>query len=190
MKKTTLHITLLGLLLVPSFAFAEEITLAIGTSTVSTSTSSSINTPSIKPFTICSQEAIERRDTNIASSRQTYNVAMTNALTERKNREKAAIAVEDQDKKKDAIRSSVDSYKNQTKAAQNMLTQTRKALWQSFENDIKNCRDTEESTIAKDNQPEEKVAKIIKKTEENEVKTITETIKDKIETFLSLFSTN
>lgn len=192
MKKSTFTLTLLGLLLFPGFAYAEEIILAVGTSSVSISTSTASSTPPAKPFTICSQEAIERRDTNIASSRSTYNIAMTNALTERKNREKAAVAIENEEKKKDAIRLSVDSYKNQTKAAQNTLTQTRKALWQTFENDIKNCRDAEESVISKDTQPEEKTKNTAMKkpTEEVEVKTMKETIKDKIETFFSLFNNN
>ncbi len=197
MKKTTLTFTFLSFLLLPSFVNAQEIALT-GTNVVTASTSSSTleATVSIKPFTLCSQEAIEKRDTDIAASRSTYNIMMTNALHERKNKEKAAIAKEDSKDKKDAIKVSVDTYKNHTKGAQNTLTQTRKILWQNFENDIKKCRGIEEQSISnqpttlKTGEPSEKAdpAVIMRKAEELEVKTIKETIKGKIDTFFSLFN--
>ena len=200
MKKTTLTLTFLSSLLLPTFVSAEEISLpGIGV-VISSSSSQSSTTEAVvpvKPFTLCSQEAIEKRDTDIASSRSAYNITMTNALNERKNREKAAIAIEDEKDKKDAIKLSVDTYKNQTKAAQNTLTQTRKIVWQNFENDIKRCRDTEGQAAS--NQPMmlksvesgergESAAMMMRKVEEPEMKTIKETIKGKIDTFLSLFN--
>lgn len=209
MKKTTLTFTFLSFLLLPSFVSAQEIALvdinigSTSSSLVSSSTVSSSTTEAIvilKPFTLCSQEAIEKRDTDIAASRSAYNITMTNALNERKNREKAAIALEDGKDKKDAIKVSVDTYKDQTKDAQNTLTQTRKILWQNFENDIKKCRDTEDqstphqSAMLKTAKPSEKAepAMMMRKVEEPEVKTITETIKetikDKIDTFFSFFN--
>ena len=91
---------------------------------------------STSTLTECSQQAIEDRDTAIANSRTLYNNAMTKALTERKNREKAAIAMKTEEERKIAIKASVENYKNQAKAAQNALTQARKLAWQTFENDI------------------------------------------------------
>lgn len=203
MKKNTLTL-LLGIFLLPTFAYAEELTLAMGTSTTITAstteesaTSTKANTPPIKSFTVCSQEAIEKRDTHIGSSRSSYNVSMTNALNERKNREKAAVAIVDASDKKDAIKVSVDTYKNQTKAAQNTLTQTRKIVWQEFEDDIKRCREIEdqlvnrapiEKTTATDEQPSMNTRMMKVEEVAPEPKTIKETIKAQIETFFSLFN--
>lgn len=191
------------LILSPSFAYAEMSELAIGTTSASVITSSSSEIvkeemPSIKSFTECSQEAIEQRDTNIAASRSAYNVTMTNALNERKNREKAAIALKDEKERKEAIKASVDTYKNQTKTAQNTLTQARKVLWQTFENDIKQCRETaeqltEDTAFSSSTTTEEKPTRMMKigedsDTKTSDTKTIKETIKNQIETFFSLFN--
>ena len=107
----------------------ESLILVEASSTVEASSSAST-------LTECSQQAIEDRDTAIANSRTLYNNAMTKALTERKNREKAAIAMKTEEERKIAIKASVENYKNQAKAAQNALTQARKLAWQTFENDI------------------------------------------------------
>ena len=202
MKKNTFALTATILLLLPTLTHAQEGLLAMeATTTISVveNEETATTTPTIKSFTVCSQEAIEKRDTNIATSRSAYNVTMTNALNERKNREKAAVAIEDLGNKKEAIKLSADTYKNQTKVAQNTLTQARKSIWQTFENDIKRCREIEDQLVKRTNSEkatttEEKVApaarSMMMKTvvEEPETKTIKETIKTQIETFFSLFN--
>lgn len=185
MKKISINIALLAAILVPSFAYADELA-------VITSTSSSVeimaSTTQVMTFTTCSQEAIEKRDTSIAASRSAYNVTMTNALNERKNREKAAIALTVESEKKDAIKNSVDAYKNQVRVAQNTLTQLRKVAWQDFEDDIKECRTLETTAEATSTEEKPLGRAMMMKVEEAENKTIKETIKGKIETFFSLFN--
>ncbi len=200
MKNKILTLGLGFMAFVPLYTYAEEspINLTSTSSIVISSTSTiTLGTISPKTFTMCSQEAIEVRDTNIASSRTTYNIAMTNALLERKNSEKAAIALKKDDSKKDALKLSVETYKHQTKSAQVTLTQARKLTWQTFDNDIKKCRDLEETEATPttlDEQPTTVIdptpfsKKIEKLESKEEVKTIKETLKAQFESFKSLFN--
>jgi DNA repair ATPase RecN len=185
--------------LLPFYAHAEESHLAMATTTQTTqevAVSQSSSTEEVKDlpedFTVCSQEAIEKRDTNIASSRSVYNTAMTNALKERKNREKAAVAIENDDDKKAAIKASVTAYKNTTKAAQTILTQARKVAWQEFEDDIKQCRTTQEEELNKkvDLTTESSVSQKMTggKNLESESKTIKDALKEQFEAIRSLFN--
>jgi hypothetical protein len=135
-----------------------------------------------KLFTECSQNAIEVRDTKLSTSRSTYNTAMTQALNERKNREKLAVAVSGEQPKKNAMKTSVETYKNQAKAAQNNLVQARKEAWQTFEDDIKKCRELHENNESTQIS-EEGVSETSSKKEEG--KGIRETILDSIK---SLFN--
>jgi DNA repair ATPase RecN len=133
------------LLIIPLYTHAaEDISMKlVSTSTeevASSTEESSKNTPD-QDFTLCQQQAIEARDTQISLSRSLYNTAMTNALSDRKNKEKAAVAISTKDDKKEAIKISVDTYKSLTKKAQNDLTEARKTAWQTFENEIQACRD-------------------------------------------------
>lgn len=203
MKKYLLALSIGALSLIPLYGYAEEAPVklaSIATTTIAEESDTASTTASSTPvwsFTLCSQEAIETRDTKIAASRATYNTAMANALTERKNREKAAVAILDEADKKAAIKASVETYKAQSKAAQNVLTQARKLAWQTFENNIKKCRDLEDTqtifTEEKKTEPtlmseQTSVTKKMEKTEEKEVKTFTETIKAGFENFKSLFN--
>jgi hypothetical protein len=202
MKKHLLTIAAGFLFALPLYGYAEEIpqtVLGVATTTKEEATS----TAAVKSFTTCSQEAIEARDTKIAASRLTYNTAMANALTERKNREKAAVAILDEDDKKDAIKASVDTYKHQAKAAQTTLTQARKLAWQTFDNDIKACRDLEQvaddaAQVIKAEEDQTPVARtmMMKKGTETEItetkttdsKSFKDTLKDKLESIKSLFN--
>jgi hypothetical protein len=206
MKKHILALFTATLFLIPLYGYAEELPAKLATSATTTtleevaaSTTTSSTTP-VRTFTTCSQEAIEARDTGIASSRTMYNTAMANSLLERKNKEKAAVAIVDEDDKKDAIKASVENYKSQAKAAQTTLVQARKLAWQTFENDIKKCRDIQsDESVSTQDAPVpaltseqapvmRKMEKGLEKTEEKETKTIKETIKAQFESFKSLFN--
>ncbi len=205
MKKNIFALFTGALFLIPLYGYAEELPVKLVTAATTTveeivvGTTTASTTP-VWTLTTCSQEAIESRDTRIASSRVAYNTTMANALTERKNREKAAVAISDEDDKKDAIKASVENYKSQAKTAQTILVQARKLAWQTFENDIKKCRDiqsdetvsTQDSNIptpASEQTPVmRKMEKSAEKTEEKETKTIKETIKAQFESFKSLFN--
>jgi DNA repair ATPase RecN len=216
MKKTTLTLLLLASCALPAISFAEDVSLAPQTSgtvtTYSTSTGKSFtvygtstleiettySTSTVKSFTLCSQESIEKRDSSIAASRSIYNIAMNNALTERKNKEKEAVALIDIDEKNDAIKLSVDTYKRQTKDAQNELTEARKITWAKFDTDVSTCRDmeqnqlTQEQTLSKESPKAESRMLMSepasKEMKAPEAKTFRETIKIKIESFISLFN--
>lgn len=207
MKKNILTLLAGTFFLIPLYGYADEIPLKLATAATTTvleevvmGTTTASTTP-VRTFTICSQEAIEARDTRIAASRSTYNTAMANALTERKNREKAAVAIRDEDDRKDAIKASVDTYKHQAKAAQTTLTQARKLAWQTFDNDIKACRDLEQITnesasSMKAEEDQTPTTRTMKKGEDvevkdqkiSEVKSFKNTLKDKFESIKSLFN--
>ena len=167
----------------PSATIKESSTSTAGTATSTDSTATS----AVQLFTECSQQAIEDRDTKIAQTRVLYNTAMAKALIERKNREKAAVAVKDEDDKKTAIKASVDTYKNQAKAAQNTLSQARKLAWQTFENDVEKCHELESEGMNKE-QGTSSATTTFKKVEIQETKSIGNTIKAQFESFKSLFN--
>jgi cytidylate kinase len=80
------------------------------------------------------------------------------------------------------MKTSVETYKNQAKAAQNNLVQARKEAWQTFEDDIKKCRELHENNESTQIS-EEGVSETSSKKEEG--KGIRETILDSIK---SLFN--
>ena len=90
-------------------------------------------------FTVCTQIAIEKRDTSIQNVKNTYNAAMTTALSARKEAEKAAVALTDVEAKKTATKAAVEAYKSTAKSTQTTLAQSRKDIWASFETDKKAC---------------------------------------------------
>jgi flagellar biosynthesis GTPase FlhF len=206
MKKNILALFTGTLFLIPLYGYAEELPVKLATAATTTTTeeiatgTTTASTTPVRTFTTCSQEAIETRDTRIASTRATYNTSMANSLLERKNKEKAAVAIIDEDDKKDAIKASVENYKSQAKAAQSILVQARKLAWQTFENDIKKCRDIQNDetasaqdiatpTATSEQAPMmRKMEKSVEKTEEKETKTIKETIKAQFESFKNLFN--
>jgi DNA repair ATPase RecN len=145
MKKHILSIPFSLLLVIPLYTHAESASSTQATSTKETASTTEMTDSysSDQEFTLCQQQAIETRDTRISTSRSLYNTAMTGALTDRKNKEKSAIALSDKDTKKNAIKTSAETYKNLVKKAQNDLTDARKVAWQSFEDDIQACRDTQ-----------------------------------------------
>ena len=210
MKQSLLTTAIALSLLFPLYGYAEEDASSTPTTPIKVSSSSEetvIEETAVSPdtnFTLCSQEAIEDRDTKIATSRSLYNTAMANALNERKNKEKAAVAITNENKKKTAIKASVDLYKNLVKTAQNNLTSERKIAWQEFEQDLEKCReiqDTEQKT--QNSAPSEAVSEEgdkkeisrafqmeapVKKEDDEGTKMIKETIKAGIESLRSLFN--
>jgi hypothetical protein len=200
MKKHTVILGTLLAFIIPLYSHAEDLPLTVGSTTITKEEKSdATTTPKIRTFTICSQEAIEVRDTAIATSRLTYNISMSNALTERKNREKAAVALEDEGAKKEAIKASVETYKHQAKTAQTTLTQARKTAWQTFENDIKKCRELEdvEQVLASSTDEHPQMSKMMmkksgedeaKESKKEEAKSISDVIKVKLESLKSLFN--
>lgn len=127
-------------------------------------------------FTACSQSAIEVRDNSIGSARMTYNLAMSAALSARKEGEKNAVAIEDEDKKRDAIKAAVDQYKQAVTSAQENLTKARKEAWNAFEANTNKCRE-----VSKGKSGDKKSAvQTAEKTDEEEVKNETRSLKSSI----------
>lgn len=189
MKKQLLLASIGYILLIPFYTHAEETFSLEATSTIVESTQETededvLASSTPKNFTTCSQEAIEVRDTSIATSRTIYNSAMTDALKDRKNKEKAAMAITNENKKKDAIKVSVNTYKNLVKNAQNNLTEAREEAWKTFEEDIEACRELEKEEVASN----EGALDAYTEPAEGEPKTIKETIKEQFEALRSLFN--
>jgi ubiquitin len=115
---------------------------------------------------------------------------MANALKDRKNREKAAVAIIDESDKKDAIKVSVDTYKSLTKSAQNSLTISRKAAWTTFESDIKQCHDLEDALLEEERVKQEAIESTATRaiSAESEGTSIKDTIKAGFDTLRSLFN--
>jgi hypothetical protein len=128
--KTVFTLTLLGALLVPTFAGAQ------------TSTTSVVVAPPQSTFTTCQQAAVEKRDTAIGVARTEYNEAMKVALDVRKEAVKTALSIIDIDEQDDAKKEAADEYRTLTKNAQDALTKYRKNAWDTFEADTKACRET------------------------------------------------
>lgn len=195
MKNYLLQASVGFLLLLPLYVSAETTSTSTNesTSTLDSPLVTDTSTSTEKTFTLCSQDAIEKRDTSIASSRALYNIAMTNALKERKNKEKVAVAIISDSKKKDAIKLSVATYKNLVKGAQSSITDAREQAWKDFENDIAVCHDIEDKGIASKKEAKvgtgvESDTLLMKKGDVAEPKTIQETIKEQISAFRSLFN--
>lgn len=140
MKKISYTLALIPFLVVPFFVHAQETTSSTATGTQAVATSS-LPLTRAQAFTMCSQEAIEKRDTNLAAARSLYNNAMADLLVKRKNSEKEAVAIGDEKEKKEAIKEAVEAYKADVKTIQNTLTQSRKTIWQDFEDNMKACRE-------------------------------------------------
>lgn len=153
-------------------------------------------------FTTCSQTAIETRDTSITAARSIYNVSMAKALNERKEKEKAAVAILDDNERKDAIKDVVEDYRKSSQSAQEILTASRKVTWDNFERDIQNCREskvesmevsttTSSSTSAKNLTTNSVASKISAQkeliTEKDEPKSFKESILSGLEAIKSLF---
>jgi uncharacterized protein with GYD domain len=199
MKKisTILSPFFVGMFLFPVLVHAESATTTTEeTGPIATTT---VIVTKAQLFTGCSQDAIELRDTKLAQARSTYNNAMNALLLERKNTEKAAVAIEDEKEKKAAVKESVEKYKTEVKTIQNTLTQSRKTIWQNFENDTKKCRvhlEKEEDSVTKEEKQvtkevarkevtDTKEVKKEEKKEDHEQKTVKESIIDSIK---SLFN--
>ncbi len=200
MKKHLLILSTGVFFFLPLYGYAEEApSLTVSSTTESSvATTSTTTLPLVKSFTLCSQEAIETRDSSIAQSRLVYNTAMANTLTERKNKEKAAVALKDENKKKNAIKLSAESYKHQAKVAQTILIEARKIAWENFDNDVKECRGIEEAkqalsevptTLSQDEKPEMKgKGNNLTEVKIEEPKSFKETFKNQLESFKSLFN--
>lgn len=172
MKKENLLATLaIAFALVPLYASAES----NATTTVSgTQTEAQV-------FTACSQAAIEVRDNSIGSARTAYNLAMSAALSTRKDAEKSAVAIDDPNEKKDAIRAAVDEYKKEVTGAQDNLTKARKEAWSDFEANTTKCREASKEKSSSDKKGGDvRVIQATEKAEVNEVKSEAKSIKESI----------
>lgn len=191
MKKLFITLTASMLFVMPLYVSAHESTSS--PETPHTEPHEEVLIP-VKTFTTCSQDAIEKRDTNIAISRSEYNIAMNNALLERKNNEKLAVGSEEKGSKKTALKNGAEAYKNKVKSAQNTLTQARKLAWQTFDDDVKNCREDQKEEISAEKEilktaleNETGKSEDISPKEGKELKALKETFKAQLETLKSFF---
>lgn len=179
------------------FAFI-SLPLFVHAQIIETSTSTQPNTDAYAQiFTVCSQNAIEKRDTAITEARATYNTKMTEIVTKRKEKEKAAVAISNSSEKKAAIKAAVELYRKESLVAQETLTEARKVIWETFETDVQTCRDAKEGTTsiatttpasATVGTPANTRAMKIEITEEKEdTKTLRESLKSGIDAIKSLF---
>ena len=127
MKKTLLQ-GLATLALVPLFGFA------VVSATTSTST-----TPRPSFDIACVQGAIEKRETTLIATHNTYNTAVVNALTARKDALKQAWAKPTHKEQKAARKEAWLSFRKAHKAAHEGLRLTRKTTWSSFDSDMRAC---------------------------------------------------
>jgi hypothetical protein len=134
-----LTITALALATLPVFASAQSLSLGISATTTVQATSGAATEAQL--LTACAQASIDIRDSAIGSARMAYNNSMAAALDARKEAEKKAVAIDDTDAKKDAIKVAVDAYKKDVTQAQDALTKARKDAWAQFEANTNACRD-------------------------------------------------
>lgn len=176
MKKENLLTTIaIGIALLPFYASAESLASTTPSVPVQQATEAQV-------FTACSQAAIEVRDNSIGSARTTYNLAMSEALNSRKDAEKNAVALDDEDERKDAIRAAVEDYKKAVTSAQDGLTKARKEAWSSFETNANKCRDVSKDTRkgAADKRSELRALQATEKTDGEEVKVETKSFRESL----------
>lgn len=173
----------------PLFGHAQIIEIETSTSTYNDTTTYA------QIFTVCSQNAIEKRDTAITEARATYNTKMTEIVTKRKEKEKAAVAIVIASEKKTAIKVAVELYRKESLAAQETLTESRKIIWETFEADVQACREGQEgenatsTAVAAANVTATTRTMQAETTEEKEEhKTLRESLKSGIDAIKSLFS--
>jgi hypothetical protein len=142
MTKKFITTVIAAAVLMPFLASAQS-----STSTVSINAVLATTTPA-HIFTACTQMAIEKRDTAIATSKTAYNNEMAAALNTRKEGEKAAVAIVDVAAREAAMKIVVEAYRTQAKKAQDALTKARKDIWANFEIDGKSCRDAKQAATA------------------------------------------
>lgn len=167
-----------SLIAFPVATFAQESTSTDAVKAVVVTTVEEEN-----PFTLCSQEAIEQRDTEIAKARSLYNTQMNEALQKRKEREKKAVAMKEGEKKQ-AIKVSAEEYRTDAKTAQNELSEARKEIWKTFEEDVERCREAHKEAralTAPTNLGQERKAEVM------EIKSFKDSIRAQIESLKALF---
>ena len=182
-KKNIITSLIIGFAFLPLYVSAESAVTLPVPAQEATATEAQV-------FTACSQASIEVRDNAIGAARTAYNIAMSAALSARKDAEKKAVALEDSSKKKEAIRATVEAYKKAVTSAQDALTTARKAAWTTFEENTDNCREVSKETrngiIS-----EKKAAAVEKKAEleeaPQEVKTLRESFFEQLDSLKNFF---
>lgn len=88
----------------------------------------------------CMQSAIDKRDTAIIASVDSYAATVKTALQTRKDALKAAWAIQDKTARNTAIKAAWASYQGTWKKASTAVRAARKAAWSAFKTDAKNCK--------------------------------------------------
>ncbi len=186
MKKYLFTSLLIGAVLAPALASAQTASTTVNATTTATTSLA---------FTLCQQAAIEKRDTSLGTARTAYNTSMAQALTVRKDAEKAAVAITDPTAKVAAVKLAAETYRKSVTAAQDALTSNRKVVLATFETDAKECRSTKQDTRKaivtekkaeiKTLQAEHKAQVEVKKAE---IKTLRESFRTQLDALRALFT--
>ncbi|MCF7844132.1 hypothetical protein K9M47_04555 [Candidatus Gracilibacteria bacterium] len=196
MIKTILRTTLLTSIFFPILVSAESIlstdVLAVLSSSTTQSVSSSTHatsTSTSSPQQIlitCKQSAIEKRDTEISKAKNIYNDTMDASLTLRKDGEKDAVAVLDEDLKKKKMDTVVETYRDSVKNAQEILLDSRKNTWDSFVTELNLCKDEQDEisleSFTQDVDEKTSVDEKIKEAKVEKIELKKEIVKSKITT--------
>lgn len=108
----------------------------------------STSTPSAPGNTLnvtCIQNAVEKRDSTMITAHSTFNTAIVNALTVRKDALKAAWAKPTRQERTAARKAAYDAFKVSQRNAHDTLRSTRKTAWNTFDTEMKACGVTKEA---------------------------------------------
>lgn len=88
----------------------------------------------------CIQAAIEKRDSALVASVDTYAASVKTALTTRKDALKAAWAKTGKQERRTAIKAAWKAYRNSVKSARRVFRDAKNAAWRQFHTDRRACK--------------------------------------------------
>ncbi len=87
----------------------------------------------------CIQDAVDKRDTAIASAVTTFSTTVTNGLNTRKDALKAAWALTDTKARRAALNAAWTAWRTTARQARHTLNTARTSAWTQFRTDRRNC---------------------------------------------------
>lgn len=120
--------------------FLTTTTVILGTvATFAQSTTTSTTTPSTGTEANCMTIALEKRENALITANDTYSEAVKLALQTRLNNLKSSWAQSDRKIRIEKRLAAYKTFKNDLQAANNVLRNSKSAIWKTYQNDAKVC---------------------------------------------------
>jgi len=137
MKKLILFV--LPLLVVSLFVLAQETTTTPETSTPTPPTATPTPPRGKQVDLNCMKNAIEKRENDLKTARETYFNKINQAYDQRKNDLLQAWSIENKKERQKAIATAWSNFRKSIKSAQAEYRKAHNQIWKTFVQDRKNC---------------------------------------------------